>query len=208
MPAEPKSAVTQPPSVVAGTSSSTDRAESDRLQPGAVAAKSQPAYALEPADAAAPPPPRPALADASKTAEVRKEEADKDMQKRGRDDNYSQARDENEVARQGPSKGGPSRNNSQNVGGISSVMSRTANKDEKAAGSAVETRRVSGRLFHREGNAWVDADYAEGRATVKVSRGSEQYRALIADEPGLRSIAEQLGGEVIVVWKGVAYRIR
>ena len=39
------------------------------------------------------------------------------MQKRRRDDNYSQARDENEVARQGPSKGGPSRNNSQNVGG-------------------------------------------------------------------------------------------
>ena len=46
------------------------------------------------------------------------------------------------------------------------------------------------------------------RATVKVKRGSEQYRALIADEPAIRSIAEQLGGEVIVVWKGTAYRIR
>ena len=207
--AEPKSTVTQPPSVVPGTSSSTDRTESDRLQPGTVTAKSQPTDALEPAETAAPPPPpRPALADASKTAEGRKEEADKDMQKRGREDSYSQARNENEVARQGPSKGGPSRNNSQNVGGLSSVMSGSANKDEKAAGRAVETRRVSGRLFHREGNAWVDADYAEGRATVKVSRGSEQYRALIADEPGIRSIAEQLGGEVIVVWKGVAYRIR
>jgi len=207
-PAEPKSEVIQPPSVVPGTSSSTDRAETDRLQPGTVTAKSQPTYAMEPADAAAPPPPpRPALADASKTAEARKE-ADTDMQKRGRNDNYSQAREENEVARQGPSKGGPSRNNSQNVGGISSVMSGSANKDEKAAGGAVETRRVSGRLFHREGNAWVDADYSEGRATVKVSRGSEQYRALIADEPAIRSIAEQLGGEVIVVWKGVAYRIR
>ena len=45
-------------------------------------------------------------------------------------------------------------------------------------------------------------------ATVNVSRGSEQFRALIADEPALRSIAEQLGGEVIVVWKGTAYRIR
>jgi len=207
--AEPKSAVVQPPSVVAGTNSSTDRAETDRLQPGTVTAKSQPTYAMEPADAAAPPPPpRPALADASKTAEARKE-ADTDMQKRGRNDNYSQAREENEVARQGPSKGGPSRNNSQNVGAISSVMSRSANnKDEKAAGSAAETRRVSGRSFHREGNVWVDADYAEGRATVKVSRGSEQYRALIADEPAIRSIAEQLGGEVIVIWKGVAYRIR
>jgi hypothetical protein len=87
-------------------------------------------------------------------------------------------------------------------------MSRSANKDDKATGSTVETRRVFGRLFHRQGNAWVDADYASGRSTVNVSRGSEQFRALIADEPALRSIAEQLGGEVIVVWKGTAYRIR
>jgi hypothetical protein len=46
-----------------------------------------------------------------------------------------------------------------------------------------------------------------GRATVNVTRGSEQYRALVADEPGLRTIAEQLGGEVVVVWKSRAYRI-
>ena len=200
----------QPPAVAPKTSSSTDRAAKGLVQPGQSAgvAESQPTFAAEPTEAAAPPPPRPALADASKTAEARKQEANADMQKRRRDDNYSQARDENEVARAGPSKGGPSRNNSQNVAGLSSVMSRSANKDEKAAGSTVETRRVSGRLFHREGNAWVDSDYTSGRAIVNVKRGSEQFRALIADEPALRSIAEQLGGEVIVVWKGTAYRIR
>ena len=43
---------------------------------------------------------------------------------------------------------------------------------------------------------------------MTVVRGSEQYRVLIADEPGIRTIAESLAGEVIVVWKGRAYRIR
>lgn len=73
--------------------------------------------------------------------------------------------------------------------------------------TSAETRSVGGRQFRREGGAWVDTAYTAGRATVNVSRGSEQYRALVADEPGLRAIAEQLGGEVIVVWKGRAYRI-
>ncbi|MBA2702402.1 MAG: hypothetical protein H0U60_00930 [Blastocatellia bacterium] len=199
----------QPPAVAPSTSSTTDRAAKGLVKPGQATgvAESKP-FATEPTEAAAPPPPpRPALADASKTAEARKQEEDADMEKRRRDLNYSRARDENEVARAGPAKGGPSRNNSQNVGGLSSGMSRTANKDQKAAGNAVETRRVSGRLFRREGNAWIDSDYAAGRARVNVKRDSEQFRALIADEPALGSIAEQLGGEVIVVWKGTTYRI-
>jgi hypothetical protein len=76
-----------------------------------------------------------------------------------------------------------------------------------AAGRSEETRSVAGRQFRRQGGAWVDRAYASGRATVNIARGSEQYRALVADEPPLRTIAEQLGGEVIVVWKGRAYRI-
>ncbi|HXL81666.1 MAG TPA: zf-HC2 domain-containing protein [Pyrinomonadaceae bacterium] len=209
---EERSSAIQPPAITPKTSAnatSRDRAAKGLVQPrDSTVAQSQPTFAAEPSDAPAPPPPRPALSDASKTAEARKQEDEADMQKRRREDNYSQAREENEVARPTSAKGGPSRNNSQNVAGLSSVMSRSANKDAKAAGEEVETRRVSGRLFHRQGNAWVDADYASGRATVNVSRGSEQFRALIADEPALRSIAEQLGGEVIVVWKGTAYRIR
>jgi hypothetical protein len=208
------SVTNQPPAAVAPKTSSstatTDRATNGFDQPrDSTVAQSQPTFAAEPRYAPAPqPPPRPALIDANRAAEARKQEDEADMQKRRRDDNYSQTRAENEVARSGPAKGGPSRNNSSNVGALSSGMSRPANKDENAAGNAVETRKVSGRLFHREGNAWVDSDYASGRATVNVKRGSEQFRALIADEPALRSIAEQLGGEVIVVWKGTAYRIR
>jgi hypothetical protein len=84
-------------------------------------------------------------------------------------------------------------------------------KTERESASAdqgeSERRSVGGRTFRRQGSAWIDTAYNSSRATVNVSRGSEQYRALLADEPSLRTIAEQLGGEVVVVWKGRAYRI-
>lgn len=82
--------------------------------------------------------------------------------------------------------------------------SRTA--DRRAAEES-ESRTVNGRRFQRRNGAWVDAAYNSSTATTNVARGSEQYRALIADEPGIDSIAKQLSGEVILVWKGRAYRI-
>ena len=78
-----------------------------------------------------------------------------------------------------------------------------AQRDEKFI-----TRSVAGRQFRRVENVWIDTAYEASTATTNITRGSEQYRALIGDEPGLRTIAEQLDGEVIVVWKGKAYRIR
>jgi len=77
-----------------------------------------------------------------------------------------------------------------------------ADKDEP------ETKSVAGHRFRREGSAWIDINYKSSQATVNVARGSEQYRALVADEPGIRTIADQLSGEVIIVWKGRAYRIK
>jgi hypothetical protein len=73
---------------------------------------------------------------------------------------------------------------------------------------AAETRTVAGRRFRQTANGWIDAAYNSSMSLTNVARGSEQYRALIGDEPGLRTIAEQLPGEVIVVWKGKAYRIK
>lgn len=73
---------------------------------------------------------------------------------------------------------------------------------------SVETRSVAGRRFRKQGNLWIDTGFNSGTNTVNVSRGSEQFRALVADEPEIKTIAEQLGGEIIVVWKGRAYRIR
>jgi hypothetical protein len=64
---------------------------------------------------------------------------------------------------------------------------------------------VSGKQFRRVNGEWVDSVF-KGSYTVDVKRGTEQYRALLADEPGLRPYAEQLAGKVTVVWKGRAYR--
>jgi hypothetical protein len=80
--------------------------------------------------------------------------------------------------------------------------------EEKRADEDSEIRTVEGRRFRRRGNAWIDTAYDESRPTLTVARGSEQYRALVADEPAIRSIAEKLSGEVVIVWKGRAYRIR
>ena len=69
-------------------------------------------------------------------------------------------------------------------------------------------RTVAGRRFRKQGNVWIDTDHSSSRVVTSVSRGSEQYRALVADEPAIKQIADALDGEIIVVWKGRAYRIR
>jgi len=96
----------------------------------------------------------------------------------------------------------------------STPRKKTDSDDEKgqdkpvAQSASSETRTVSGKRFRRVGNSWVDVDYQSSFATTILKRGSEQYRATIADEPVIRNFAEQLGGEVIVVWKGRAYKIQ
>ena len=72
----------------------------------------------------------------------------------------------------------------------------------------VETRSVVGRRFRKQDNLWIDTAFKSSMSTVTVSRGSEQFRALVADEPEIKTIADRLDGQIIVVWKGRAYRIR
>ncbi|MBV9960348.1 MAG: zf-HC2 domain-containing protein [Acidobacteria bacterium] len=83
---------------------------------------------------------------------------------------------------------------------------RAGSREDRPASKPDEKRSVSGRQFVRRGGAWTDTAY-RGQATTNVRRGSDQYRALVADEPGLRAIADQFSGEVIIVWNGRAYRI-
>jgi hypothetical protein len=70
---------------------------------------------------------------------------------------------------------------------------------------APETRSVGGRKFKRQGNAWVDTKLKSSMSIRTVARGSEEFDKL---DSGLRSIANQLNGEIVVVWKGKAYRIK
>ena len=85
------------------------------------------------------------------------------------------------------------------------ILAEDAAQSEK---DDAATRTVAGRRFRKERGIWTDTAYDSSTATVNVARGSEQFRALVADEPEIKKIAEQLDGEVIVVWKGRAYRIR
>jgi hypothetical protein len=73
-----------------------------------------------------------------------------------------------------------------------------------ADGPASGRRQVNGKAFNRTGGVWYDSAY-QGQPTRDVRRGTNEYRKLDA---GLRSIAESLGGTVVVVWRDGAYRIQ
>jgi len=66
------------------------------------------------------------------------------------------------------------------------------------------TRVVGGRTFNNRDGAWYDLAY-HGQATSNYRRGTAEYKRL---DGGLRSIADTLGGTVVIVWKAKAYRIQ
>jgi len=88
--------------------------------------------------------------------------------------------------------------------GESRVEARKS-EDARATSEAPETRSAGGRKFKRQGNVWVDSKLKSSMSVRSISRGSEEFDRL---DSGLRSIAKQLSGEIVVVWKGKAYRIR
>jgi hypothetical protein len=90
---------------------------------------------------------------------------------------------------------------------------RVARRAEKKAEEgdedrADETRTAAGHRFRREGNAWVDVNYKSSMPSTGVHRGTDAFRALVADVPEVGRVAEAVGGEVTVVVGGRAYRIR
>jgi hypothetical protein len=106
-------------------------------------------------------------------------------------------------------KGGPSRN-------MENQAARNANENRientplsipapKPNDTEEQTRSAGGRKFRKQGKAWVDQKFKSSMTLKSVARGSDEFNSL---DSGLRSIAQQLGGEVIVVWKGKAYVIK
>ncbi|HUS11792.1 MAG TPA: hypothetical protein VMZ30_15095 [Pyrinomonadaceae bacterium] len=169
--------------------------------------ESRPSSAARP-KAAEPPPPL----EAEKSANVAIDGlAKRENQQRARDEFKKQSDDihgPNRSRSDAPVPGG-----ARTMGGVAGERGPSAmNKNNpiginKSKSGEVETRTVVGKRFARDGGQWVDTDY-ESQATIKISRSSEQFRALVADEPGIRTIAERLDGVIIVVWKGRAYRIQ
>lgn len=193
--------VVQP--TVAPDSNVAKTASKDSTQAGeGTFATSQQTYAPEP-KAAAPPPPTTLVDGAEKSNALAKERAAK-REDRPRDQEEAYRTESDDV--HGPNR---SRSNTAQPASSSGMTAgRGPSSIDKKKTAEVETRTVMGRHFNREGDAWVDTAYQSSRATIRVSRGSEQFRALVADEPAIRTIAEQLGGVVIVVWKNRAYRIQ
>ena len=103
------------------------------------------------------------------------------------------------------------------VGDLSSAQGAAApagaRRDREEAGrddkdSSAETRSVAGHRFRKQGGVWIDTAYDQSKAITTYHRNSESYRSFIADEPSIKTIADQLDGEIIVMWKGRAYRIQ
>lgn len=78
--------------------------------------------------------------------------------------------------------------------------------EDKSSNSMMSapSRKINGKTFTRKNGVWYDSAY-KGQATTNVRRGTDQYKNL---DSGLRSIGNQLGGTVVVVWKEKAYRIQ
>ena len=234
---EPKAAKPQPTSAAtadkaAKPESKTDAAPGASAGPAVAkekappaaegAAAKQPAYAPEPAS---PPPPktRASVAVAEDQKDLAKES---EARKRERDNEISEGEDRRDAPREtrreraGHDEKGVDRAKVTGGATQSASVKRKSGATERAQPSSGasagqvnsvdderQTRTIFGRHFRRVGNAWVDDTYKSSMATTKVERGSEQYRALVADEPAIAGFATQLSGEVIVVWKGRVYRI-
>ncbi|HXI62811.1 MAG TPA: zf-HC2 domain-containing protein [Pyrinomonadaceae bacterium] len=105
---------------------------------------------------------------------------------------------------------GPSRNmdnvmaNNQSANEVQNAAPKTLQGGASTEESP-QTRSVGGHKFRRQGNSWIDQKFKSSMTLRNISRGSDEFAAL---DSGVRSIAQQLGGEVIVVSKGKAYLIK
>lgn len=202
----PASAPTPEGAGVADTSLKDSAPSKQGYVAGAV---TRPAVVPE-SQAAPPPPPAPAKAavnGADKLDTVQKEEVSKrEAQGVQQEAEKNQPRDED-------GRHGPSRSNNATLSavrrrdGLINERAEPKAKSSKDADDEIETRTVSGKRFRHEGSVWIDTAYDSSQGNTNVWRGSDRFRALIADEPGIRTIAEKLSGVVIVVWSGRAYRI-
>jgi len=131
-----------------------------------------------------------------------------------RENNYEV---ENEAQKQQPTQNSIAQNqtnispDSRNVQRLPSATLRAENKNKKIEESrndtqekSNETNTVGGKTFKRTNNAWYDSAY-KGQPTINITRGTKEYKKL---DSGLRGIAENLGGTVVIVWKEKAYRIQ
>lgn len=121
----------------------------------------------------------------------------------------SPARRQSDQKQKGPSRGFENQANQQAIQNQTEGRAAEAPKpttgDDKTSSDEPATRSVGGHKFQRQGTAWVDQKYKASMTLRTVARGSDEFKGLDSD---LRSIAQQLSGTIIVVWKSKAYLFR
>ncbi len=75
---------------------------------------------------------------------------------------------------------------------------------KKKVSEAGTTRNVGGKTFNNVGGIWFDSTLGKQKQKT-VTRGTKDYQKL---DSGLRSIADQFSGTVVILWNGKAYRIQ
>lgn len=84
------------------------------------------------------------------------------------------------------------------------LKSRSVAAGTAASGERASSRSVGGKTFEMKQGAWYDTAYS-GQKTTNIRRASDGYQKL---DGGLRSITDSIGGTLVIVWKGKAYRIQ
>lgn len=165
----------------------------------------------EPPRVGAAPPPPPVAAVREQPSDDERERKDKDDgvrdEKTARSEDRSATRDAAPASKKAAGPGvnrsaGPRQNKQEQMN------QQAVTADQVALGSGAMTastvKTAGGKKFENRDGAWYDTAY-RGQATKNISRSSEEYWKL---DSGLRSIASSVGGVVVVVWKGTAYRIQ
>ncbi|HSS20227.1 MAG TPA: hypothetical protein VLL54_09140 [Pyrinomonadaceae bacterium] len=196
-----------------GTELRTDNTPAKDGTPKEAAADSASGYRLEPRPASEPPPPPPAKAMGELAKANDDERAERPAKREDQNRQYEFKGAPNDE--RGPSRAAQQNNavvqSAQNGRSGDSITTRSRGQsglDKNKKTNEVDSRTVAGRRFVRDGDAWVDTAYDSSKTAIRVNRGSEQFRALVADEPAIRTIADQLSGVVIVVWQNRTYRIQ
>jgi hypothetical protein len=150
-----------------------------------------------PAGVAAPAPPPPVTTTMATTEDEKKKEDSDKLAERGRDIDSSKDRENDDrrdapaaAAKSGPARSGPYQMKSNQAGNGLYDMS--------------VKRTVGGKTFNNRDGAWYDSAY-HGQSTTDIRRGTNEFKKL---DGGLRNVANNLGGVVVVVWKSKAYRIQ
>ena len=158
----------------------------------------------QPKPITAAPPPAPvddkpdARRDEKSDPEKAKEE-NKDLSKEKQESDDRMARESvpSAAKKTGPNRASGPRQNQQNQTTDNTYSNQTS------AGMVSDLKTAGGKKFENRNGAWYDTAY-HGQATTNVRRGTDEFKKL---DGGLRSIANSIGGTVVVVWKDKAYRI-